>query len=122
MHCSRAKLRRSRFTDSHAHLFLSLVIPVVYGSANEGHTSLGVVYDMIWSHSEFFAVMCSPCDRALKGNSLLWNVSLHNVGVLCLESLVRLLITIVELDPSVCRTSHVLVLLGAYSATRTRAG
>ncbi len=62
---------RSRFTTSHALHLLSLVIPVVYSSsAHSGHTPLGVVYDMIWSHSEFFEILFSSCNQALKGGSL----------------------------------------------------
>ena len=44
------------------------------------------------------------------------------MGVHYLESLVRLLVTIVEFEPSVCKTSHIPAFLGAYSATRTRTG
>ena len=46
----------------------------------------------------------------------------YKMAVHYLESLVRLLVTIVELEPSVCKTSHILAFLGAYSATRTKAG
>ena len=39
-----------------------------------------------------------------------------------LESLVRSLVSIVECEPSVCKSSHIPTFLGTYSATRTRAG
>lgn len=45
-----------------------------------------------------------------------------NCGVLFLEFLVELLISVVELCPSVCKTSHILTFLSAYSATRSRSG
>lgn len=34
----------------------------------------------------------------------------------------ELLINITELDPTVCKVAHLLVLLGVYSATRTKLG
>ena len=38
------------------------------------------------------------------------------------ECLVELLISVVELEPSVCKRQHILALLGAYSATCSTAG
>lgn len=43
-------------------------------------------------------------------------------GVYYLECLIELLIAIVELEPSVCKTPHIVVFLGAYSATRSMSG
>ncbi len=38
------------------------------------------------------------------------------------ETLVRLLVVLVQLQPAVCRNEHIAILLGAYSATRRRTG
>ena len=43
-------------------------------------------------------------------------------SVISTEQLVGLLVTVVELQPSVCKSSHITVLLGAYSATSSLAG
>ena len=50
----------------HALQLLSCLIPIVYGTSRQGHTHLGVVYDMVLSHSKFFHVL-SSCDQPLKG-------------------------------------------------------
>lgn len=43
-------------------------------------------------------------------------------GVDFSESLVKLLVSVVELSPSVCKTPHILVFLSAYSATLSHSG
>ena len=118
-------LRRSRFTSCHALHLLSLLLPAVYrdGNGKSKHTPLGVVYDMVLSHSEFIGVMCSSCDQKAKGLSyLVVCTCVGNHSVTFLESLVELLVSVVELCPSVCKTSHILTFLSAYSATTSRSG
>lgn len=44
------------------------------------------------------------------------------IGWRYLECLVELLVSIVELQPSVCKESHILAFLGAYSATQSKSG
>lgn len=60
-------MHRSKFTSCQDLCFLSLFLPIMYSHTHEGYTPLEVVYDMIWSHSEFIDVMRQSCDHKVKG-------------------------------------------------------
>lgn len=59
--------QRSRFRSCHDLQLLSCLLPLLYGHAQESHTPLEVIYDMVWSHSEFIDVLRLSSDQNLKG-------------------------------------------------------
>lgn len=121
---------------------LAALVKCVYGNGtttSQNGFSLETMYEMVWSHSEFLPVMCSSHDSReglvrVKGEiaklcsyvhvsiPLFYLVCLMLNSVTSTEQLVGLLVTVVELEPSVCRSSHITVLLGAYSATSSLEG
>ena len=118
---------------------LAALVKCVYGNStttSQNGFSLETMYEMVWSHSEFLPVMCSSHDSQeglvrVKGEMTMllcacWHTlilsGVLNTKVCSTEQLVWLLVTVVELEPSVSRSSHVTVLLGAYSATSNLAG
>ena len=116
---------------------LAALVRCVYGNGttttSQNDFSLETMYEMVWSHSEFLAIMCSLHDNQglvkVKGEIAVVTCMLAypcvlNIltSVISTEQLVGLLVTVVELQPSVCKSSHITVLLGAYSATSSLAG
>ena len=68
---------RHYFTDGRALLFLSYLLPLVYGGGNfadaasnkveeEPVRPLAMVYEMIWSHSDFLKVLTSDANGEWK--------------------------------------------------------
>lgn len=55
---------RFKFTDPACLHLLAQLLPSVYSSSeSHDYVSLTMVYEMIWSHSEFLKVMCSSLDE-----------------------------------------------------------
>ena len=129
-------LCRLRFMCAQMLQLLAALVRCVYGSGpttSRNGFSLETMYEMVWSHSEFLAVMCSLHDNQeglvkVKGESSCHCMLAYPYSIWCVscvistEQLVGLLVTVVELQPSVCKSSHLTVLLGAYSASSSLAG
>lgn len=141
-------LNRWRFTQSSVLQLLSALLKLIYTSSGGSPTvsepsqfvTLETVHDMVWSHTEFLTVMCSSHDQpttaklaSTKGST--FNLSLKFIVYACTllslawmsyiyhpESLAELLIALVQLQPLICQSAHIAVLLSAYSATLSKTG
>lgn len=80
---------------------VALVVAVLDSSGDCEMPAMEELYQLLWSHSEFLTVLSTEIESKTK------------------ESLIELLVAIVERRPSVCQPAHVGVILGAYTGTRS---
>ncbi|XP_064405928.1 nucleolar pre-ribosomal-associated protein 1-like isoform X3 [Halichondria panicea] len=99
-----------RFTCSLTMKLLSCLVKLLNKQGGGCGFDLDTLFERMWSHSKFIPVMCQSHDQEED------NESTETLK----ECLIELLVTVVESRPSLGNTSHVPLLMSAYSASRSK--
>ncbi|XP_069141915.1 nucleolar pre-ribosomal-associated protein 1-like [Argopecten irradians] len=90
---------RSQYSTASTHKILNILLKIVYTSGTTLDLTPNMIFDMVLSHSMFLSIILDEARSEVK------------------ECLVDELLTLVELCPDCCNSSHIGIYLGAYSAT-----